>query len=124
GGQVSLNHDRAISTQASIDLRQADAITPYVDYLAVFLNRRYSDGGHDRAQLGLYATTVPSDGHRTVERREATYSGRDLTSILAANAFDDTYNIAQSTNYRTAVTDIIEQTDLSRVSIVKTDKTL
>lgn len=124
GGQASLNHDRAISTQATFEVRDAAAIDPYTDYLAVFLNREYTDGRpSERDQLGLYTAGVPT-GVRTVEIAEGVYVGNDLTAVLARNAFRDTYNITAGTNYVTAVIAIIGLTDLTRYSIIPTDQVL
>lgn len=124
GGQVSLNHDRAISTQATIIVSDAAIVNPYTDYLAVFVSREYVDGRKtDREQIGLYTIGVPA-GVRTVEAAEGTYTGNDLTAKLAARAFEDTYNIAASTNYIVAIEGIIGLTDITRYQIAPTPQAL
>lgn len=120
GGNVSLNHDRAIKHQAAIHVSDQGRITPYVDYLAVFLNRRYGDGTTwQRDQIGLYTTKVPPGTH-TVERSEALFTGHDLTDMLARHAFTDAYNVAASTNYVDAVTTIMALAGITRHNIVAT----
>lgn len=117
GGEASFNVDRAIKHEARFDLRDASVVEPYTDYLAVFMNREYDDGSTaQRDQLGLYATKAPP-GTRTIERAEGTYTGADLTSVLARYAFDDSYNIAASTNYVTAVTTIMGLAGITRYLI-------
>lgn len=124
GGYASLNHDRAIKTEASFTIKDAARVSPYVDYLAVFINREFGDGsGSFRDQLGLYTTKVPP-GTRTVERAEGVYTGNDLTAVLAAYGFTDTYNLASGTNYVTAVLTIAALTGVTRLSIPSTTQTL
>lgn len=123
GGEVTYNADRAIRTEATFNLRDVGQVEPYTDYLAVFMNRTYDDGtASERDQLGLYATKAPP-GTRTVERAEGTYTGADLTSVLARYAFDDAYNIASSTNYVTAVTTIMALAGVTRYVIPATTLT-
>jgi hypothetical protein len=124
GGEINLNHDRAIRTEAKFALRDVASVSPYSDYLAVFLNRSYDDGrAEDRSQLGLYTIRVPS-GTRTIERADGVYIGHDLTAVLARYAFDDTYNIAAAANYVDAVIDILELAGISRHLIEPTTQTL
>lgn len=124
GGSVSLNHDRAVKHQAMFDISDMSRVTPYVDYLAVFLNRRFRDGEPwTRDQLGLYTTRVPPGTH-TVERAEVTFTGNDLTAVLARHAFTDTYNIAAGTNRVTAVLDILALAGITRHNIVSTTEVL
>jgi hypothetical protein len=124
GGSASLNHDRAIKTEATFTVKDAARVSPYVDYLAVFINREYGDGsGSDRDQLGLYTTKVPP-GTRTVERAEGVYTGNDLTAVLAGYGFTDTYNLTAGTNYVTAVLTIAALTGVTRLSIPATTLTL
>lgn len=124
GGGVDLNHDRAITTQATFDVTDAARIAPYTDYLAVFLNRSYDDGRPgERDQLGLFTTRVPP-GTRTIERAEGTYTGNDLTAQLGRYAFADVYNVAAGTNYVTAVTSIMALAGITRHAIPETGQTL
>lgn len=123
GGGVSLNHDRAITTQATFSVKDVARINPYTDFLAVFQNREYDDTGIvERDQLGLFTTPVPS-GTRTIERAEGVYTGHDLTAILGRYAFTDTYNIAQGTNRVQAVIDIMAMAGITRYTIEPTDRT-
>lgn len=121
--QMSLNHDRAIKTQATFSLRDSSLLSPYQDYAAIWIDRSYDDGtASDHAQLGLFGIRVPP-GVRTVQRAEATYTGYDLTATLARYAFTEAYNIAAASNYVTAVQDIIELSPLSRTLIEPTTQT-
>lgn len=123
-GNVNLNHDRAITTQATFNVRDASVVNPYTDFLAVFQNVEYDDTGIiERDQLGLFTTRVPS-GTRTVERAEGVYTGYDLTSMLARRVFTDVYNIAAGTNYIDAVVAIMALAGITRYSIEGTTKTL
>lgn len=122
-GQIDLNHDRAIKTQAHLDIRDPTLLDPYRDYVAVYLNREYDDGrASDRDQLGLFEVRVPP-GTRTVERADAIYTANDLTATLARYAFTDAYNIAASSNYVTAVTDILALAGITRYLIEPTTTT-
>ena len=122
-GEVSYNSDRAIKHEGIFHLRDASVVSPYADYLAVFMNRAYDDGTTaERDQLGLYATKAPP-GTRTLERAEGIYTGADLTSVLARYAFDDAYNVAASTNYVTAVTTIMALAGVTRYVLPATTET-
>jgi hypothetical protein len=124
GGSVSLNHDRAIKHQATFNISDMDAVTPYVDYLAVFMVRQFRDGeAWTRDQMGLYTTKVPPGTH-TVERSEVAFTGNDLTAVLARYAFTDTYNIAAGTNRVTAVIAILALAGITRHNIVATTDVL
>lgn len=124
GSGVSLNHDRAITTQASFSVKDVSRINPYTDFLAVFQNREYDDTGIvERDQLGLFTTPVPS-GTRTIERAEGLYTGHDLTAVLGRYAFTDTYNIPQGTNRVQAVIDIMALAGITRYTIEPTDRVL
>lgn len=123
-GWVDLNHDRAITTQATISVKDAARIAPYTDYLAVYQNRAYDDGRDpQRDQLGLFTVRVPK-GTRSVEKGEGVYTGHDLTAVLGRYAFDDTYNLAAGTNYVDAVTDILALAGITRHAIPPTAQTL
>lgn len=123
-GWVDLNHDRAITTQATIAVKDAARVSPYTDYLAVFQNRAYDDGrAPQRDQLGLFTVRVPK-GTRSVQKGEGVYTGHDLTAVLGRYAFEDTYNIAAGTNYVTAVTDILALAGITRHAIPPTGQTL
>ncbi len=123
GGEATYNSDRAIKTEARFDLRDASVVDPYVDYLAVFENAEYDDGTTaTRNQLGLYATKAPP-GTRTIERAEGTYTGADLTSVLARYAFDDTYNISAGINYVRAVATVMALAGINRYLITPTTLT-
>lgn len=120
---IDLNHDREIKTQATLPIRDPSLLSPYRDYVAVWLNREYDDGDDDELdQLGLFGVRVPP-GTRTVERADATYTGYDLTATVARYAFTDSYNIAASSNYVTAVTDILDLAGISRTLITPTSQT-
>lgn len=124
GGNVSMNRDRTVTTQATFELRDAAVVNPYVDFLAVFQNIAYEDGREpERHQLGLFTIPVPS-GSRTTRIAQGTYTGYDISSLLQKRAFTDTYNIAGGTNYRTAVMAILALAGISRVDIDATTKTL
>lgn len=124
GGWVDLNHDRAITTQATFEVRDAARVHPYTDYLAVFMNRAYDDGSEaERDQLGLFSVRVPK-GTRSVQKGEGVYTGHDLTAVLGRYAFTDTYNIAAGTNYVTAVTTILALAGITRHAIPPTTQTL
>lgn len=119
-GLIDLNHDRDIKTQANLNVRDPSLLTPYVDFVAVWLNREWDDGRDStRDQLGLFGIRVPQ-GIRTVERAEATYTGYDLTATLARYAFTEAYNIAASSNYVDAVTDILALAGMTRTAIEPT----
>lgn len=123
GSGVSLNHDRAITSQATFNVKDVARVDPYVDFLAVFQNREYDDTGIvERDQLGLFTTPVPT-GTRTIERAEGVYTGHDLTAILARYAFTDTYNIPQGRNRVEAVIDILEMAGITRHEIEPTAQT-
>lgn len=124
GGEVNLNHDRPITTEVTVEVRDASRINPYTDYLAVFQERTYADGRAAQSdQLGLYTVRVPP-GTRTIERAEGIYTGHDLTAVLGRYAFTDAYNIAAGTNYGTAVTTILALAGISRHAIAATTTTL
>lgn len=124
GGQVSLNHDRAIKHEATFNISDVARIAPYTDFLAVFMLRRFVDGtAWTRDQIGLYTTRVPS-GTRTVERSEGVYVGNDLTAWLARRAFTDTVNFAAGTNYVTNVINIMALSGIVRHAIVPTTQVL
>lgn len=123
-GYVDLNHDRAITTQATLHVRDAARVAPYTDYLAVFMCRAYDDGRPpERDQLGLFTVRVPK-GTRSVQKGEGVYTGHDLTAVLGRYAFTDTYNIPAGTNYVTAVTDILVLAGITRHAIPPTAQTL
>lgn len=120
---IDLNHDRVVKTQAHLAINDPTLLEPYTDFVAVWLNRDYDDGAaSDRDQLGLFGIRVPP-GTRTVERADAVYTGYDLTATLARYAFSDSYNIAASSNYVTAVTDILALADITRHLIEPTTQT-
>ena len=120
---VELNHDREIKTLATLPINDPTLLAPYGDFVAVWLNREYDDGDtSDRDQLGLFGVRVPP-GTRTVERADAVYTGYDLTATLARYAFSDSYNIAASSNYVTAVTDILALAGITRHLIEPTTQT-
>lgn len=124
GGGVSMNVDRAVKLEARFPLTDPDALDPYVDFLAPFVNIEYSDGRPAvRQQIGLYGVRVPP-GQRSETWATAEYHGRDLTAELARQAFTDTYNIAQGTNVVTAVRTIITDAGFSRHAIVPTSQVL
>lgn len=117
---IDLNHDRDIKTQANIAFRDPTALRPYIDHVAVWLNREYDDGRPaERSQLGLFGVRVPP-GTRTVERADAIYTGYDLTATLARYAFTESYNIAAAANYVDAVLDILALAGLTRALIEPT----
>lgn len=122
-GAIDLNHDRDIKTQAQIAVRDPAVLSPYRDFVAVWLNREYDDGrASDSAQLGLFGVRVPP-GTRTIERADAIYTGHDLTATVARYAFTDAYNIAAASNYVTAVTDILALAGITRTLIEPTTQT-
>lgn len=124
GGGITLNHDRAFTTEARFDLRDVGVVTPPTDYLAIFQHQAFDDGRPSRRdQLGLFTTTVPP-GIRTIERSDGTYTGLDLTSVLARYAFTDTYNISQGTNVVEAVLAILALANITRVTIPASGDTL
>lgn len=119
-GFVDLNHDRDIKTQATFNVRDPSLLSPYVDFVAVWLNRAWDDGRTaERSQLGLFGVRVPP-GTRTVERADAVYTGYDLTATLARFAFTESHNIAASSNYVDAVLDILGLAGLTRTLIEPT----
>lgn len=121
--QIDLNHDRDIKTQATLPIRDPTLLSPYQDYVVVYLNREYDDGAASASdQLGLFGIRVPP-GTRTVERADAIYTGYDLTAQVARYAFTDSYNIAASSNYVTAVTDILTLAGITRTLIEPTTQT-
>lgn len=121
--QIDLNHDRDIKTQATLPIRDPTLLSPYQDYVVVYLNREYDDGAASASdQLGLFGIRVPP-GTRTVERADAIYTGYDLTAQVARYAFTDSYNIAASSNYVTAVTDILALAGITRHLIEPTTQT-
>lgn len=123
GGEVSINADRTVKAEAKIALSDHDAITPYSDYLAIFMNCEFDDDrASTRKQIGLFATRA-APGTFTIERGDAVYDGDDLTSILARSAFTDTYNVAASTNIVTAAETIIELDGLTRHAIPASTET-
>lgn len=122
GNQVDLNHDRAVRSQASLAIRTPDALRPYRDYVAIWLNRSYGPGHCvERAQLGLFGVRVPS-GTRTIQRADAIYTGYDLTATLARSAFTQPYEVGIGVNYVQAVIDIIALAGLTRTLIEATDQ--
>lgn len=122
-GAIDLNHDRDIKTQAQLAIKDPSLVEPYRDYVAVWLNRDYDDGtASTRDQLGLFGIRVPP-GTRTIERADAVYTGHDLTALVARYAFTDAYNIASSSNYVTAVTDILALAGITRTLIEPTTQT-
>lgn len=123
GGTVSLNHDRTIPAEASISVSDVSRISPYADYLALFLGIEREGEPRTRHQLGLYTTRVPPST-RTVERSDGTYAGSDLTSVLASHALTDTRNIGGGTLYTDAVADIIDLAGISRYSVLPSPKQL
>lgn len=124
GGGVDLNHDRAITAKGTFDITDAARVSPYADYLAVYLNRSYDDGRPDtRDQLGLFTTGVPP-GTRTIERAEGLYTGNDLTAVLAAYAFPGVTNINAGANYVSTVKSLMSLAGITRTQIVPTDKVL
>lgn len=119
-GLIDINHDRDIKTQANLNIRDPSLLSPYVDFVAVWLNRSYDDGRTaTRDQLGLFGIRVPQ-GIRTIERADAVYTGYDLTATLARYAFQESYNIAASSNYVEAVTDILALAGITRTLIEPT----
>lgn len=124
GGGVDLNHDRAITTQATFEMSDTSVIRPYVDYLAVFQNVEYDDSGiHERDQLGLFTTRVPN-GIRSVERSEGSYVGYDLTATLGRRAFTNVYNVAAGTKYIDAVISILALAGITRYNFEASTQTL
>ncbi len=122
GGNVDMNRDRAITTQATFNLKDVSAVDPYTDFLAVFQNVEYDDTGiQEREQLGLFTVRVPS-GTRSIERAEGIHAGYDLTSILGRYAFTDAYNVPQGTNYVDAVITLLGMAGITRSAIEATDK--
>lgn len=123
GGKVDMNRDRAVTTQATFDLKDVSIVDPYTDYLAVFQNLEYDDSGIiERDQLGLFNVRVPS-GTRTKERAEGEHTGYDITAMLARRAFTDTYNVAAGTNYVDAVTTVLAMAGITRHAIEATTRT-
>lgn len=122
GGYVDMNRDRAVTTQASFNLRDVSVVNPYTDYLAVFQNTEYDDSGIvERDQLGLFTVRVPS-GTRTIERAEGVHIGYDITSLLARLAFTDSYNVPAGTNYVDAVVTVLGMAGINRHAIPATDR--
>ena len=123
GSGVTMNHDRVITSQATLRVIDTSLINPYVDFLAVFQNREYDDSGIiERDQLGLFTTPVPS-GSRTINRAEGVYTGHDLTAILGRYTFTDTYNIAQGVNRVDAVITIMALAGITRHLITPSART-
>ncbi len=123
GGSMSMNRDRAVTTQATFPLRDAAVVNPYIDYLAVFQNIVYEDGrAARREQVGLFGIRVPS-GTRTVKVAEGVYSGSDISARMNRFAFTDVYNIASGTNYVTAIAAILALGGVTRYDIEPTTKT-
>lgn len=124
GGSMSMNRDRAVTTQATFPLRDAAVVNPYIDYLAVFQNIEYEDGRPARReQLGLFGIRIPS-GTRTTRRADGTYTGTDISARLQRFAFSDVYNIADGTNYVTAIVAILALAGITRYDIDPTTEVL
>lgn len=124
GGNVDMNRDRTVTTQATFNLRDAAIVSPYTDFLAVFQNTSYDDGRDpDRDQLGLFTIRIPT-GTRTPKQADAVYTGYDITSMLSRRTFDDVHNISAGTNYTDAVTSIMAAAGITRHAIPPTTQTL
>lgn len=123
-GQIEMNVDRDIKLSASFTLRNPDVVTPYTDYLAPFIRLTYDDGSDSvYSQLGLYAVTVPP-GSYTVEDAVATFTGQDLTRVLATDAYVDADNVASSTNVVTEIIATLAESGITRYTIPATTTTL
>lgn len=123
GGSIDLNIDRAVKLAAAFVLREPDRVRPYIDYLAPWVRKTYDDGTEDYRQAGLFAVTVPP-GTYSLDDAVATFTGADLTSVLATDVYTDSSDSNAGTTYRGQIQGTIQNGGISRHNIPSTAATL
>ena len=93
GGNVDMNRDRTVTTQATFNLRDAAIVSPYTDFLAVF-GTRHTTMGAILIVANSGCSPSESPPAPAPKQADAVYTGYDITSMLSRRTFDDVHNIS------------------------------
>jgi hypothetical protein len=122
-GGVSMNLDREIKLSATFTIPDPDRVTPYRDYLAPFLTLIFDDGSPTiHRQLGLFSLRVPP-ATRGPDNAVASFTGEDLTTILANSAYAVPDEVPIGTLFRNELIQTILEAGITRYSIPNTTRT-
>lgn len=104
---VDLDTDRVVSPFAiEGELRSADVLKPFSDYIAPFLILEHSDGRVVNEQLGIYSI-VPSAQKDSYLGSRLSFSGRDITEQLNTSVFASPFTIASGANIVSTIYEIL-----------------
>lgn len=104
---VDLDIDRVVSPFAiEGELRSADVLKPFSDYIEPYLILEYSDGRVVDEQLGRYSI-VPSRRQDTYISSREGFSGRDITEQLNSSVFAEPFTVASGANIISTIYEIL-----------------
>jgi len=122
-GSVTLDVTREVKLSMEVTLREPWRVRPYVDYLLPRIRYDYDDGRAPvESPLGIYAVRTPP-GQYTDRIATATFSGEDLTSVLATSAYQALDTVPSGTNVVTELTQTLGEAGITRVSFPQSSRT-
>lgn len=107
-GRVVLNEDAGTAWNFQCEIRRDPSLElrPWLDYLAPSLEVVFDDGRRWSSQVGLYVV-VPPASKSTRSQTTLTLDGRDLTTLVAADAFEDVFSVTPSDDPFEVLADIL-----------------
>lgn len=116
-GRVIANQDNAVQMAFDAQLSADAGVRPWVDFLAPVLEVRRASGEILKSQVGLYVS-VPVRTTSRWRSRDLELDGRDLSYLLARDAFDATYTVTSSDDVMAKVSAIIQSAGIPASRIV------
>lgn len=107
-GKVTVNENTASAWSFTCQIRRTDdlQLRYWVDFLAPSMEVVFSDGRRIASQVGLYVV-VPPPSVSTRSQTTVTLDGRDLTTLVAADAYDDIFSVEPSDDPFTVLQSIL-----------------